>query len=108
MGWEHGKSLSASPAFRPTNRRQPLERLHSGLCTSFNDHTFEYTAGLNWYPNYWVKYVVNLGIDQLKEPSIIGVEPQNYFVVTAADCSSGSRFGVRFGFRYRVQSQQAR
>src|ERR1700689_1155387 len=39
-----------------------------GYVPTFDYHTFEYTVGLNWYPNYWVKYVVNLGIDQLKEP----------------------------------------
>jgi phosphate-selective porin len=52
-----------------------------GLVPGFNDHTVEYTAGVNWYPNYWVKYVFNLGVDQLKQPSTIGAEPQNYFVV---------------------------
>jgi phosphate-selective porin len=52
-----------------------------GYVPPFDDHTFEYTVGLNWYPNYWVKYVVNVGIDQLKQPSLIGAEPQNYFVV---------------------------
>jgi phosphate-selective porin len=48
---------------------------------AFNQHTDEFTFGLNWYPNYWVKYVLNVGIDQLKEPSTIGQEPQNFFVV---------------------------
>ena len=52
-----------------------------GYVPTFDYHTFEYTVGLNWYPNYWVKYVVNLGIDQLKEPSVTGAEPQNYYVV---------------------------
>jgi phosphate-selective porin len=52
-----------------------------GYVPPFDDHTFEYTAGLNWYPNYWVKYVINVGIDQLKDPSVTGAEPQNYFVV---------------------------
>lgn len=52
-----------------------------GYVPPFDDHTFEYTVGLNWYPNYWVKYVLNVGIDQLKNPSLIGAEPQNYFVV---------------------------
>lgn len=52
-----------------------------GLVPGFHDHTVEYTAGLNWYPNYWVKYVFNLGVDQLKQPSTLGAEPQNYFVV---------------------------
>jgi phosphate-selective porin len=52
-----------------------------GFVPGFNDHTDEFTFGLNWYPNYWVKYVLNVGIDQLKEPSVIGQVPQNYFVV---------------------------
>ncbi len=53
-----------------------------GYVATFNDHTDQFTIGLNWYPNYWVKYVLNVGIDQLKQPSVIGQEPQNYFVVT--------------------------
>jgi len=52
-----------------------------GYVPTFDDHTDEVTLGLNWYPNYWVKYVVNLGIDRLKDPSTIGSEPQNYYVV---------------------------
>jgi phosphate-selective porin len=52
-----------------------------GFVPEFDDHTFEYTAGLNWYPNYWVKYVLNIGIDQLKEPSVSGGLPQNYYVI---------------------------
>jgi len=51
------------------------------LVPTFNYHTFEYTFGLNYYPNYWVKYVVNVGVDQLKDPSTIGAVPQNYYVV---------------------------
>jgi len=53
-----------------------------GYVPTFDYHTTEYTVGLNWYPNYWVKYVVNVGIDQLKDPSVTGAEPQNYYVVT--------------------------
>jgi phosphate-selective porin len=52
-----------------------------GNVPTFNYHTDEITAGLTWYPNYWVKYQVNLGIDQLKDPSTIGAIPQNYYVV---------------------------
>jgi phosphate-selective porin len=52
-----------------------------GFVPGFNYHTFEYTAGVNWFPNYWVKYSVNLGIDQLKDPSTTGAVPQNYYVV---------------------------
>jgi len=48
---------------------------------TFDYHTLEYTVGINWYPNYWVKYMVNVGIDQLKDPSTIGNGPQNYYVV---------------------------
>jgi hypothetical protein len=52
-----------------------------GFVPTFNYHTDEFTFGVNWFPNYWVKYSVNLGIDQLKDPSTIGAIPQNYYVV---------------------------
>ena len=52
-----------------------------GFVPTFNYHTDEFTMGLTWFPNYWVKYSVNLGIDQLKDPSTIGAVPQNYYVV---------------------------
>ncbi len=58
-----------------------LDYYTPGYVPTFNYHTFEYTAGVNWYPNYWVKYQVNVGIDQLKDPSTIGAVPQNYYVV---------------------------
>ncbi|MGC1370658.1 MAG: porin, partial [Candidatus Sulfotelmatobacter sp.] len=53
-----------------------------GYVPTFDYHTDEITFGLNWYPNYWVRYMVNVGIDQLKEPSTIGAIPQNYYTIT--------------------------
>ena len=53
-----------------------------GFVPTFDYHTDEFTFGLTWFPNYWVKYQLNLGIDQLKEPSTIGAVPQNYYVVS--------------------------
>jgi phosphate-selective porin len=52
-----------------------------GLVPTYDFHTDQITFGLNWYPNYWVKYMVNLGVDQLHQPSVTGQIPQNYFVV---------------------------
>ncbi|MGA7220374.1 MAG: porin [Candidatus Sulfotelmatobacter sp.] len=52
-----------------------------GFVPTFDYHTDEITMGLTWFPNYWVKYSINLGIDQLKDPSTIGAVPQNYYVV---------------------------
>jgi phosphate-selective porin len=52
-----------------------------GKVSTFDYHTREYTVGLNWYPNYWVRYMVNLSVDQLKDPSLTAALPQNYFVV---------------------------
>ena len=52
-----------------------------GYVPTFNFRTDEFTMGLTWYPNYWVKYQVNLGIDQLKDPSTIGAVPQNYYTI---------------------------
>jgi phosphate-selective porin OprO/OprP len=52
-----------------------------GLVPTYNYHTNEVTLGVNWYPNYWVKYMVNVAIDQLKDPSTTGQVPQNFIVV---------------------------
>jgi phosphate-selective porin OprO/OprP len=48
---------------------------------TFEGHTDSYTAGLNWYLNYWVKYQANFSVDRLAQPSTTGALPQNYFVV---------------------------
>jgi hypothetical protein len=58
-----------------------LDYYTPGFVPTYNYHTDEITMGVTWYPNYWVKYQVNLGIDQLKDPSTIGAVPQNYYVV---------------------------
>jgi phosphate-selective porin OprO and OprP len=47
---------------------------------TFNRHTDEFSFGVNWYLNYWVRFQSNLSIDRLKEPSTIGATPQNYYV----------------------------
>src|SRR5580658_10363355 len=78
--WELAFRFTGIQANEPGEGFQ--NNITDGYVPTFNNHTVEYTMGLNWYPNYWVKYVVNLGIDQLKEPSVIGQEPQNYYVVT--------------------------
>jgi phosphate-selective porin len=55
--------------------------LTPGFVPTYDYHTDEITLGLNWYPNYWVKYMVNLAVDQLHQPSFTGQEPQSFFVV---------------------------
>ena len=52
-----------------------------GLVPTYDYHTDEITFGLNWYPNYWIKYQVNVAVDQLHQPSVTGQVPQNFFVV---------------------------
>src|ERR1700676_1835085 len=51
-----------------------------GVVPTFSDHTNEITAGLNWYLNYWVLVKSEVNIDQLKNPSVQGILPRNYFV----------------------------
>ena len=48
---------------------------------TFKDHTDQFTFGINWYLNYWVKYQTNFSVDRLKDPSVAGQAPQNFFVV---------------------------
>ena len=45
---------------------------------TFNQHTDQFTVGVNWYLNYWVRFQSNIDIDQLKQPSTIGATPQTY------------------------------
>jgi phosphate-selective porin OprO/OprP len=53
-----------------------------GFVPGYDYHTDEITFGLNWYLNYWIKYQTNVNIDRLKQPSVTGQEPQNFFAVT--------------------------
>jgi phosphate-selective porin len=48
----------------------------------YNYHTYQWTFGINWYLNYWVKYQFNVNVDQLKQPSVTGQIPQNFFALT--------------------------
>lgn len=51
-----------------------------GFISTFSQHTDQFTGGVNWYLNYWVKYQFNLSVDRLSSPSTIGQVPQNFFV----------------------------
>jgi len=50
------------------------------ISPAFNDSTDEFDAGFNWYLNYWVVLKSDFVVDRLKEPSVQGILPRNYFV----------------------------
>ena len=50
------------------------------LVPTYDFRTDEFTAGLNWYLNYWIRYQTNISVDRLRQPSTIGAVPQNYLV----------------------------
>ena len=52
-----------------------------GGVPTFVGHADTFTAGLNWYLNYWVRYQANFGVDRLAQPSTTGQLPQNFFVL---------------------------
>jgi hypothetical protein len=76
--WEVAFRITGIHALEPGTSY--LQFYEKGFVPTFDFHTIEYTAGLNWYPNYWVRYMANVSIDQLKEPSLIGAVPQTYVV----------------------------
>jgi phosphate-selective porin len=51
-----------------------------GVVPTFSDHTDQWTLGFNWYLNYWVLVKTDFNINQLKNPSVQGILPRNYFV----------------------------
>jgi len=55
--------------------------LTPGFVPTFNVHTDEFTFGVNWYLNNWLKYQANFLVDRLKDPSVTGQVPQNFFVM---------------------------
>ncbi len=58
----------------------PACPLAPGTVPTYSDHTNQITAGMNWYLNYWVMVRSDLNIDQLRNPSVQGILPRNYFV----------------------------
>lgn len=77
--WEVAVRYTGAQAIEPGTNY--LNYYTPGFVPTYDFHTNETTIGLNWYPNYWVRYMVNFNIDRLKDPSTIGAEPQNYYVV---------------------------
>ncbi len=53
-----------------------------GFVPQYDYHTDQFTFGINWYLNYWVKYQFNVNIDRLKQPSVTGQIPQNFVVLS--------------------------
>ena len=47
---------------------------------AYDQHTDQFSFGLSWYLNYWVRFQSNVSVDRLKQPSTIGAVPQNYLV----------------------------
>ena len=76
--WEVGVRYSGVQANEPGITF--FQFLTPGNIPTFNEHTDQVTFGVNWYPNYWVRYSTEFNVDRLKQPSTIGIVPQNYFV----------------------------
>ncbi len=74
--WLDGKAPGATCDASTT----PACPITPGIVPAFSDRTSQFTAGLNWYLNYWVMVRSDLNIDQLKNPSVQGILPRNYFV----------------------------
>ncbi|HLW87509.1 MAG TPA: porin [Terriglobales bacterium] len=77
--WEVGFRYSGIQANAPAANF--LNYYTPGFVSQYNYHTDQFTFGINWYLNYWVKYQFNVNIDQLKQPSTTGQLPQNFTVL---------------------------
>ena len=50
------------------------------ISPGFNDHTDQFTLGVNWYLNYWVLVKSEVSLDRLRDPSVQGILPHDYYV----------------------------
>jgi phosphate-selective porin len=73
--WLQGKAPGA-------NCTTPVDTcpITPAIFPTFSDHTNQISAGINWYLNYWVLLKFDFNVDQLKNPSVQGILPRNYFV----------------------------
>jgi phosphate-selective porin OprO and OprP len=77
--WEVGLRFTGIQALAPGTTQ--FNVFTPGFVPTYDYHTDEITIGVNWYPNYWVRYMFNVGIDQLHQPSVTGQIPQNFVVL---------------------------
>jgi|HubBroStandDraft_6_1064221.scaffolds.fasta_scaffold04445_6 phosphate-selective porin OprO/OprP len=75
--WELGVRYSGIQANAPGANF--LNIYTPGFVPGYDYHTDQITFGVNWYMNYWIKYQFNVNINQLKQPSVTGQEPQNFY-----------------------------
>jgi phosphate-selective porin len=50
------------------------------ISPGFNDTTDQISFGFNWYLNYWVVLKTDVNVDRLKDPSVQGILPRDYWV----------------------------
>jgi len=77
--WELGFRYDKIQAKEPGT--DELTAFTPGFVPTFDDHTDRFTAAINWYPNNWIRYMLDFSVDRLKDPSVQGQEPQNFFVL---------------------------
>jgi phosphate-selective porin len=51
-----------------------------GIVPTWSDHTDQFTVGFNWYLNYWVLVKSDFNLNRLKDPSVQGILPRDYYV----------------------------
>ena len=68
--WLEGRAAGAVFATPPTPTNVP----------TYSDHSDQISMGVNWYLNYWVLLKFDFNVDRLRDPSVQGILPQNYYV----------------------------
>jgi len=77
--WELGLRYSGVQANAPAANF--LGFYTPGFVPQYDYHTDQFTFGVNWYLNYWVKYQFNVNLDRLEQPSTTGQLPQTFTVL---------------------------
>lgn len=54
--------------------------LSTPLPVGAEGHADEFSVGANWYPTYFVRYMVDFNVERARDPTVGGAPPQKFFV----------------------------
>jgi len=78
--FRYSRLLGDAPGSTCNATTMPACPITPVVAPGFADSTDQFTFGVNWYLNYWVLVKSEVSLDRLKDPSVQGILPHNFYV----------------------------